>query len=114
MVIKRGEIWWAELGVPRGSDLGFRHPIIIIQSNDFNQSKLNTIIGVVITSNLRLAAMPGNVLIEKSSTSLLKDSVANVTQIVTLDKGDLLEKVGKLPDRIVQNIEDGLRLVLSL
>ena len=114
MVIERGEVWWAELGTPRGSGPGFRRPIVIIQSDDFNQTRLNTTLGVVITTNLRLAEMPGNVTLRKSVVNLPKDSVINVTQVVTVDKHDLLERMGKLSDELIEQIENGLRLVLSL
>jgi mRNA interferase MazF len=114
MVIKRGQIWWADLPEPHGSSPGFEHPIVVIQSDDFNQTKLNTVIGTIITSNLDLAEMPGNVLIKKTQTELPKDSVVNVTQIVTVDKSDLLEYVGTLSERKMEQIEKGLRLVLSL
>ena len=114
MVIERGQIWWADLPEPRGSSPGYEHPIVVVQSDYFNQTKLNTIIGAVITSNLDLAEMPGNVLIKNNQTELLKDSVVNVTQIVTVDKSELLEYVGTLSERKMEQIENGLRLVLSL
>jgi len=114
MVIERGQIWWADLPEPRGSSPGYEHPIVVIQSDYFNQTKINTIIGAVITSNLDLAEMPGNVLIKKNQTELSKDSVVNATQIVTVDKSELLEYVGTLSERKMEQIENGLRLVLSL
>ncbi len=114
MVIERGQIWWADLPEPRGSSPGYEHPIVIIQSDDFNKTKINTVIGAVITSNLALAEMPGNVLIKKNQSELTKDSVVNVTQIVTIDNSELLEYVGKISERKMEQIERGLRLVLSL
>lgn len=114
MVIERGQIWRADLPEPRGSSPGYEHPIVVIQSDYFNQTKINTIIGAVITSNLDLAEMPGNVLIKKNQTELSKDSVVNATQIVTVDKSELLEYVGTLSERKMEQIENGLRLVLSL
>ena len=114
MVIERGQIWWTDLSEPRGSSPGYEHPIVVVQSNDFNRTKLYTIIGAVITSNLDLAEMPGNVLIKKNQTELSKDSVVNVTQIVTVDKSELLEYVGTVSERKMEQIENGLRLVLSL
>ena len=114
MVIERGQIWWVDLPEPRGSSPGYEHPIVVVQSDYFNQTKLNTIIGAVITSNLDLAEMPGNVLIKKNQTELSKDSVVNATQIVTVDKSELLEYVGTLSERKMEQIENGLRLVLSL
>lgn len=114
MVIERGQIWWADLPEPRGSSPGYEHPIVIIQSDDFNKTNINTVIGAVITSNLVLAEMPGNVLIKKNQSELTKDSVVNVTQIVTIDNSELLEYVGKISERKMEQIERGLRLVLSL
>ena|SRR5215213_2323343 len=114
MVVERGEIWWADLPEPRGSGLGYEHPIVITQADFLSKTAINTVIGVVITSNLTLAEMPGNVLIEKRQSGLSKDSVANVTQIVTIDKSQLLEFVGTLSERKMEQIDKGLRLVLSL
>ncbi len=114
MVIERGEIYWADLPAPRGSNPGHRHPVLIVQSNNFNQTNLNTVIGAVITTNLRLAEMPGNVLLEKSKGGLPKDSVVNATQIVTIDKNELLEYVGSISAQKMEQVEKGLRLVLSL
>ena len=114
MVIERGEIWWAFLPEPRGSVPGFKHPILIVQADFFNRSSISTVIGVIITSNLRLSSAPGNILISKRVSSLPHDSVVNVSQIVTIDKNDLLEYVGRLSDRKLAQIEKGLRLVLSL
>lgn len=114
MVVKRGEIWWANLPEPRESEPGFPHPIAIIQSDDFNQTKLNTVIGAVITTNLRLAEMPGNVLLKTLESGLPKDSVVNVTQIVTIDKRTLTAYISVLGDRKMEQIDAGVRLVLSL
>ena len=114
MVIERGQIWWVDLSEPRGSSPGYERPVVIVQSNDFNRTKLNTVICAVITSNLDLAEMPGNVLIKRNQTELPKDSVVNVTQILTIDKSELLEYVGTLSERKMELIEKGLRLVLSL
>jgi len=114
MVIERGQIWWADLPEPRASSPGYQHPVVIIQSDDFNETKLNTVIGAVITSNLDLAEMPGNVLLKKEQTELPKDSVVNVTQIITVDKTELLEYIGTISERKMEQIEKGLRLILSL
>ena len=86
MVVARGEVWWADLDDPRGSEPGFRRPVVIVQADAFNRSRLRTILGVILTSNTRLLDAPGNVLLPATSTGLPKDSVANVTQIVTLDE----------------------------
>ena len=114
MVIQRGEIWWASLGEPSGSQPGFRRPLVIVQSNEFNRSRINTVIAVVITSNLRLAQAPGNVLLSAKSTGLDKDSVANVSQLITVDKSFLTEKVSKLTAKQMQLVSNGLRLAMSL
>lgn len=113
-MIQRGEIWWATLPEPVGSEPGFRRLVLVVQSNDFNRSRINTVIAVVITSNTRLAEAPGNVFLPKHVTGLPKDSVANVSQVITLDKSFLTEQVGSLPSPVLQQIETGLRLVLAL
>jgi mRNA interferase MazF len=112
--MERGEIWWAELPDPAASKPGFRRPVIIVQSNPFNRSRIRTVIAVVLTSNLRLAEAPGNVLVPASDSSLPKDSVANVSQVITLDRPFLTERCGRLPAHLIKSIDDGLRLVLSL
>lgn len=114
MVIERGEIWWADLPEPKGSMPGYRHPVLILQSDKFNRASLDTIIGVVITTNLRLENMPGNILITPRQSGLAQDSIINITQIVTANKTDLMEFVGTLSERKMEQIDEGLRLVLSL
>ncbi len=114
MVIERGAIWWADLPEPKNSSPGYKHLFVIIQSDNFNQTKINTVIGAIITSNMVLAEMPGNVVLKKNQSGLSKDSVVNVTQIITIDKSDLLEYVGILAESKIEQIEKGLRLVLSL
>ncbi|MBA2335078.1 MAG: type II toxin-antitoxin system PemK/MazF family toxin [Pyrinomonadaceae bacterium] len=114
MVVERGEIWWADLPEPRGSMPGYKHPFLIIQSDKFNQSSLETVIGVVITTNLRLAKMPGNILLTPRQSGLPQDSVANLTQIVSANKSDLLEYVGSVSDSKMDQVAKGLRIVLSL
>ena len=113
MVVARGEIWWADLAEPRGSEPGFRHPILILQADAFNRSRIRTVVGVVVSSNVRLLDAPGNVLLEKSG-GLPKDSVANVTQFVTVDRDYLEERVGKVPSKTLARVDAGLRLVLDL
>jgi mRNA interferase MazF len=112
--MERGEIWWAELPAPTASEPGFRRPVIIVQANPFNRSRIRTIIAVVLTSNLRLAEAPGNVLVPTSDSGLPKDSVANVSQIITVDRTFLTERCGRLPGHLIRSIDEGLRLVLSL
>ncbi len=99
---------------PNGSALGYRRPVVIIQSDGFNKTNLNTVIGVLVTTNLDLAQMRGNVSLKKQQSGLPKDSVVNVTQIFTLDKRILLEYVGIISERKMEQLENGLRLVLSL
>ena len=112
--MERGDIWWAQLPDPVASEPGFRRPVVIVQSNAFNRSRIRTVIAVVVTSNLSLAEAPGNVLLLSSESGLPKDSVANVSQIITLDRDFLTEKCGHVPLRLIRSIDEGLRLVLSL
>jgi len=112
--MERGEVWWAQLEDPGGSGPGFRRPLVIVQADVFNASRIATTIAVVLTSNLRLADAPGNVLIPAGNSGLPKDSVANVSQVVTIDKTVLVDKAGKLPSRFMRAVSDGLRLVLSV
>ncbi len=114
MVIKRGQIWWAELPEPIGFGPGYRRPLLIIQSNNFNKSKINTIIAAVITSNIRLSAAPGNILLSTQKSKLPKQSVINVSQLITIDKSFLTEKVSTLSNSIMANVDEGVRLVLQL
>jgi mRNA interferase MazF len=110
----RGAIWWAELPDPVASEPGYRRPVLIIQSNAFNRSRIHTVIAVVITANLRLANAPGNVRLDAHAAGLPRDSVANVSQIITVDKTFLVEKCGQLGNDTMLAIDDGVRLVLSL
>ena len=114
MVIRRGEVWWASLPEPAGSEPGYRRPVVIIQSNDFNESRIKTVIAVAITTNLRLAGAPGNVALSRKESGLRKDSVANVSQVVTIDKQLLTERERMLPPHLFQRVEAGLKLVLHL
>lgn len=113
-MILRGEIWWANLPDPSGSEPGYRRPVLIVQSDDFNRSRIATIMAVVITSNIRLAQAPGNVLLPQKTTGLSKDSVANVSQVITIDKIFLTERIAVLSSHLLEQVGDGLRLVLSL
>jgi mRNA interferase MazF len=112
--VTRGEIWWAHLPDPRGSEAGFRRPVLVIQANVFNGSRIQTVIVVVITSNLRLAEAPGNSLLPAAITGLPRDSVVNVSQLLTLDRSFLIEEIAKLPGHLVAEVDAGLRLVLDL
>jgi mRNA interferase MazF len=113
-MVNRGEIWWAELAEPIKSQPGFRRPVLVIQSDTFNQSKISTVICAVITSNLRLSEAPGNILLPARASGLPKDSVINVSQIITIDKSFLTEKIGELNQKLINKLEEGLKLVLSL
>jgi mRNA interferase MazF len=112
--VKRGEVWWATLPSRSGSGPGFRRPVLVIQSNPFNESRISTAIVAVLTSNLALADAPGNVRAGKSDTGLAKPSVVNVSQIVTVDKVLLTSRVRSLPAASMARIDDGLRLALGL
>ena len=114
MVIQRGEIWWADLPEPTGSEPGFRRPVLIMQSDDFNRSRIATAIVVVITSNLKLTGAPGNVFLPQKVSGLPKDSVVNISQVLTVDKSFLTEKISDLPSYLLEQVEVGLRLVLGL
>lgn len=112
--MKRGQIWWAELPEPTASEPGYKRPVIIVQADEFNKSRISTVIVIAITSNLRVADAPGNLLLPKSKTGLVKDSVANVSQMLTLDKSFLTEQIGQLDKVTTQQLDEGLQLVLSL
>src|SRR3970040_350947 len=112
--MRRGEIWWASLPEPSGSGPGYRRPYLIVSANAFNESRISTVVAAVITSNLRLADAPGNVRLPVRGTGLSKPSVVNVSQLITIDKSFLTERVGRVPSALLSDIDDGLRLVLSL
>ena len=114
MVVQRREVWWADLDGPRGSEPGFRRPVLVVQSDAFNRSRLNTVICVVLTSNTRLIDAPGNVLLPENKTGLPKDSVANVTQVVTLDEDYFSERTGRIPPKLMAHVDAGLKLVMDL
>jgi mRNA interferase MazF len=113
VVISQGDLYWVDLGDPGGSGPGYRHPHVVIQNNVFNRSRIHTVVVCALTSNLRRAKAPGNVLLEKGEASLPKQSVVNVSQIFTVDKRDLGEKIGVLSGRRVHQILDGVRLVIE-
>ena len=112
--MRRGEVWWAELGIPAGSGPGYRRPVVIVQSNAFNRSYIRTAVAVAITSNVKLAAAPGNVSLSKGAAGLPVASVVNISQIITVDQDFLTERIGRLPAAMLRRLDDGLRLVLAL
>jgi mRNA interferase MazF len=113
-VTKRGDVCWADLGEPHGSKPAKRRPVLVIQADPYNASRLNTTLAAVITSNPGLAAMPGNVFVPAIASGLPKDSVVNVTALVTLDKTDLDPTVGQLPSSLMHEVDRGLRRALGL
>lgn len=114
MDLGRGDVWWADLPEPAGSAPGYRRPVLVVQSDAFNRSRLATVTVVALTGNLRLLDAPGNVLISSRVSGLPRDSVANVSQVLTIDRRRLTERVGRLSTRVVAQVDDGLRLALAL
>ena len=112
--MQRGEIQWADLPDPVASEPGYRRPLVIVQIDEFNRSRINTVVVVVLTTNIYLSEAPGNVYLKSTQTGLSKDSVANVSQVLTIDKSFLTKKAGKLRKPELQQIESGLRLILGL
>jgi len=113
VVIVQGEVWWADLGEPVGSAPGFRRPVVIVQSDSFNRSRIATVVCVPLTRNLRWQDAPGNVLLDASATGLQDESVANVSQVVTLDKSQLTERAGILPGHKLDLVLNGIDIVLG-
>jgi mRNA interferase MazF len=113
MVISQGEVWWADLPAPVGSAPGFRRPVVVVQGDALNRSRISTVVCVPLTSNLRWADAPGNVPLSARVTGLPKDSVANVSQVLTLDRDLLTERVGKLPRAKVELLLTGIDTVLG-
>ena len=114
MELARGDVWWADLPDPQGSEPGYRRPLLIVQNDLFNRSRLRTVLAVVLTGNLRLVDAPGNVLVPAKASGLPRDSVANVSQVITIDRNALTERVGRLPGTIIDQVANGLRLALAL
>ncbi len=113
MVIEQGEIYWVNLGEPSGSAPGYRHPHIVIQNNLFNSSNINTVVMCALTSNLKRGLSPGNVVLKKGEANLPKKSVINITQIYTVDKSDLFEKIGKVNSERLKEILSGVHLLIE-
>jgi mRNA interferase MazF len=113
VVISQGEVWWADIPAPTGSGPGFRRPVVVVQGDALNRSRIATAVCVPLTSNLKWAAAPGNVLLTAHSTSLSKDSVANVSQIVALDRALLTERAGKLSTAKLELVLAGIDVILA-
>lgn len=113
-MIERGEVHWADLGTPSGSRPAKRRPVLVVQSDSYNGSRLATVVAAVITSNTALAAMPGNVFLPATATGLPRDSVVNVTAVVTLNKTDLTDRAGRLSLTLMTEVDRGLRRALAL
>jgi mRNA interferase MazF len=112
--IQRGEIWWADLPEPRRSEPGYKRPVLVVQADSFNLSRIQTAIVAAITTNVELADAPGNVLLPARSVGLSRDSVVNVSQLLTLDRTFLTEHAGTLSPRLQRSVDEGLRTVLQL
>lgn len=112
--MQRGSIWWASLDEPVGSEPGYNRPVVVVQTDTLNISRISTIIVITVTGNLRLATLEGNVLLSAKECGLSKDSVAIVTQLYTANKSDLVEYIGDVPPKSMREIEKGLRMVLDL
>ena len=113
MVIKQGDIYWIDLGKPSGSEPGYMHPHVVIQNNLFNKSRISTVVVCALTSNIKRAKAPGNVLLSPGEANLPKQSVVNISQIYTVDKRDLVKKIGTLSSKRVREILDGIHLLLE-
>jgi mRNA interferase MazF len=112
--MRRGQVWWGDLGVPSGSAPAGRRPVVIVSDDTFNRSRLGTVTVVPVTTNLRWARAPGNVFLPKGAGGLAEDSVANVTQVATVDRGEIGEQVGRLDAELVRQLDAGLRRALGL
>lgn len=112
--MRRGEIWWASLAEPQGSGPGYRRPVLVVQSNDFNASEIRTTICAVVTSNLRLADAPGNVRLTRTASGLARESVINVSQLITLDKRILTARAGRVSDETLRHVDAGIKMVLAV
>ena len=112
--MRRGELWWASLPAPRGSEPGYRRPVLIVQANEFNASAIGTVLVAAITTNLRLAEAPGNVPLTKKRSGLRQDSVVNLSQILTINKSVLRDRIGRIEGRELHALNEGLRLVLAI
>lgn len=113
-MIQRGQIWWADLGEPRGSEPAYRHPVLVLQRDEVNRSRINTVVVCLLTSNIVLSRAPGNTLLRRRRTGLPRNSVANASQVATVNKSDLEELVGSLPREVMDDVDEGIRWFLGL
>ena len=113
-MIRRGQIWWVDFAEPRGSEPGYRHPALVLQRDEVNDSRINTVVVCVLTSNTALARAPGNTLLSKRRSGLPHDSVANASQIATVNKADLDELIAALPPALMDAVDEGVRWLLDL
>jgi mRNA interferase MazF len=114
VVIARGELWWGDLVAPHGSAPGFRRPVLVISDDHYNASRLSTVIVAAVTTTARVASRPGNVTLATDVSGLPRESVVNVTQLATVDRTDLEERIAAVPEWLMQQVDDGLRRALSL
>jgi mRNA interferase MazF len=110
----RGEIWWADFGIPFGSEAGYRRPVLIVQDDAFNESRIRTIVVLPLTSNVRLLEAPGNVLVTKKESKLSEDSVVIAAQFYAIDRGKFIEKISKVKKETIERVESGMMLVLGI
>ncbi|GMO31393.1 MAG: type II toxin-antitoxin system PemK/MazF family toxin [Termitinemataceae bacterium] len=110
----RGEIWWVQFGIPFGSEAGYKRPVLIVQDDSFNESRIRTIVVVPLTTNLRLEEAPGNVFLKKNESKLVDDSVIIVAQLYALDRDRFIEKISKLNKDTMEKVENGMMLVLGI
>lgn len=114
LVVRRGDVWWVDFGLPIGSGPGFRRPVVVVQADTYNASRIGTVVVVPLTGNLRRAASSGNVLLPRAVTKLRKDSVANVSQVAAVDRSLLVGRIARLPAILMAELDEGLRSLLDL
>jgi mRNA interferase MazF len=113
MMIKQGDIYWVNLAAPRGSEPGYRHPCVVIQNDVFNASRINTVVVCALTTNQKRAQAPGNVALNKGEANLSEKSVVNISQVITVDKSDMRDKIGSLSPERIKDIIDGINLLIE-
>jgi len=113
LIIRQGDIFRVNLDMPKGSGPGYRHPLLVVQNNIFNQSRINTVVVCALTTNLKRATAPGNVLLKKGEGNLSMESVVNISQIITVDKSDLIDKIGHLSPSRIRQVTEGIKLLME-